>query len=108
MDDAKAAAEIKYLVDHHVYLVPTFIEKAMGLQKGWGRFELEDRKLFGNEALQVYYPDERSLTLLCNYANPFTRVRATARSRERVRQCPAIPQDVSRGWRQGARRHRRR
>ena len=70
MDDAKAAAEIKYLVDHHVYLVPTFIEKAMGLPKGWDRFELEDRKVFGNEALQVYYPDERILTLLSNYANP--------------------------------------
>lgn len=70
MDDAKAAAEIKYLVDHHVYLVPTFIEKAMGLPKGWDRFEVEDRKLFGNEALQVYYPDERILTLLANYANP--------------------------------------
>jgi Amidohydrolase family len=70
MDDAKAAAEIKYLIDHHVYLVPTFIEKAMGLPKGWDRFELEDRKLFGNEALQVYYPEERILTLLANYANP--------------------------------------
>jgi len=70
MDDVKAAAEIKYLVDHHVYLVPTFIEKAMGLPKGWDRFELEDRKVFGNEALQVYYPDERILTLLSNYANP--------------------------------------
>ena len=70
MDDAKTAAEIKYLVDHHVYLVPTFIEKAMGLPKGWERFELEDRKVFGNEALQVYYPEERVLTLLANYANP--------------------------------------
>jgi amidohydrolase family protein len=70
MDDAKVPAEIKYLVDHHVYLVPTFIEKAMGLPKGWDRFELEDRKLFGNEALQVYYPEERILTLLANYANP--------------------------------------
>jgi hypothetical protein len=70
MDDAKAAAEINYLVDHHVYLVPTFIEKAMGLPRGWERFELEDRKLFGNEALQVYYPEERILTLLANYANP--------------------------------------
>ena len=59
MDDAKAVEEIKYLVDHHVNFVPTFIEKAMGLPKGWERFELEDRKVFGNEALQVYYPEER-------------------------------------------------
>jgi imidazolonepropionase-like amidohydrolase len=79
MDDAKAAAEIKYLVDHHVYLVPTFIEKAMGLPKAWDRFELEDRKLFGNEALQVYYPEERILTLLANYANP---VHTRPRNRE--------------------------
>lgn len=79
MDDAKAAAEIKYLVDHHVYLVPTFIEKAMGLPKGWERFELEDRKLFGNEALQVYYPEERIQTLLANYANP---VHTRPRNRE--------------------------
>lgn len=79
MDDAKAAAEIKYLVDHHVYLVPTFIEKTMGLPKGWDRFELEDRKLFGNEALQVYYPEERILTLLANYANP---VHTRPRNRE--------------------------
>ena len=70
MDDAKVAAEIKYLVDRHVNLVPTFIEKAMGLQKGWERFEAEDRVVLGNEALQVYYPEERRLTLLANYANP--------------------------------------
>jgi len=70
MDDAKVADEIKYLVDHKVYLVPTFIEKAMGLPTGWQRFEIEDRMVLGNEALQVYYPEERRLTLLSNYANP--------------------------------------
>jgi len=79
MDDAKVPGEIKYLVDRHVALVPTFIEKAMGLPKGWERFELEDRKLFGNEALRVYYPEERILTLLANYANP-------AHTRPRVRE----------------------
>jgi hypothetical protein len=42
----------------------------MGLPKGWERFELEDRKLFGNESLRVYYPEERILTLLANYVNP--------------------------------------
>lgn len=70
MDDAKIPGEIKYLVDHKVNLVPTFIEKAMGLPKGWQRFEAEDRLVLGNEALQVYYPEERRLTLLSNYANP--------------------------------------
>jgi imidazolonepropionase-like amidohydrolase len=70
MDDAKVPGEIKYLVDRHVALVPTFIEKAMGLPKGWNRFEAEDRLVLGNEALQVYYPEERRLTLLGNYANP--------------------------------------
>ncbi|MGD0134302.1 MAG: amidohydrolase family protein [Bryobacteraceae bacterium] len=70
MDDAKVPAEIKYLVDHHVNLVPTFIEKAMGLQKGWARFEAEDRLILGNEALETYYPEERRLTLLGNYAGP--------------------------------------
>lgn len=70
MDEAKVAGEIKYLVDHHVNLVPTFIEKAMGLPKGWRRFEAEDRLMLGNENLQVYYPEERRLTLLANYANP--------------------------------------
>jgi hypothetical protein len=34
MDDAKAAAEIKYLAAHNVALIPAFIEKGMGLQKG--------------------------------------------------------------------------
>jgi hypothetical protein len=70
MDVAKVGGEIKYLVDHHVNLVPTFIEKAMGLPKGWRRFEAEDRLMLGNENLQVYYPEERRLTLLANYANP--------------------------------------
>ena len=42
----------------------------MGLPTGWQRFELEDRLVLGNEALQVYYPEERRLTLLSNYANP--------------------------------------
>lgn len=70
MDDAKVPGEIKYLVDHHVALVPTFIEKAMGLSKGWQRFEAEDRLVLGDEALEVYYPEERRLTLLTNYANP--------------------------------------
>jgi hypothetical protein len=70
MDEAKAAAEIKYLVAHNVYLVPTFIEKAAGLQKGWSRFEAEDQTLLNKEPLQVYYPEERRLTLLGNYRNP--------------------------------------
>jgi hypothetical protein len=70
MDDAKVPGEIKYLVDHKVNLVPTFIEKAMGLPKGWQRFEAEDRLVLGNEALQAYYPEDRRLTLLANYANP--------------------------------------
>jgi len=70
MDDAKVPVEIKYLVDHHVNLVPTFIEKAMGLPKGWQRYEAEDRLIMGNENLQVYYPEDRRLALLANYANP--------------------------------------
>jgi len=70
MDETKAAAEIKYLVAHNVNLIPAFVEKGMGLQKGWSRFEAEDRKLFANEAVQFYYPEERRLNLLGNYANP--------------------------------------
>jgi imidazolonepropionase-like amidohydrolase len=70
MDDTKAAAEINYLIAHNVNLIPAFIEKGMGLQKGWSRFEAEDRKLFANEAVQFYYPEERRLNLLGNYANP--------------------------------------
>jgi hypothetical protein len=70
MDETKAAAEIKYLVARNVNLIPAFVEKGMGLQKGWSRFEAEDRKLFANEAVQFYYPEERRLNLLGNYANP--------------------------------------
>jgi hypothetical protein len=70
MDDAKAAAEVKYLAARNVHLIPAFIEKGMGLQKGWSRFEAEDRKLFANEGVQFYYPEERRLNLLGNYANP--------------------------------------
>jgi imidazolonepropionase-like amidohydrolase len=70
MDETKAAAEIKYLVARNVNLIPAFVEKGLGLQKGWSRFEAEDRKLFANEAVQFYYPEERRLNLLGNYANP--------------------------------------
>ncbi len=70
MDGAKAAAEIKHLVARNVALIPAFIEKGMGLQKGWSRFEAEDRKLFANEAVLFYFPEERRLNLLGNYANP--------------------------------------
>jgi len=70
MDEAKAAAEIKYLVDRHVYLVPTFIQKAMGLPAGWDRFEMEDRTMLGNEALRAYYPPEDVSLPLINYVNP--------------------------------------
>ena len=59
MDDTKAAAEIKYLVARNVRLIPALIEKGMGLQKGWSRFETEDRKLFASEAVQFYYPEGR-------------------------------------------------
>jgi hypothetical protein len=79
MDEAKVPGEIKYLVDRNVVLVPTFIEKAMGLPTGWKRFEVEDRLVLGDEALQVYYPEERRLTLLSNYANP---VHTRPRNRE--------------------------
>ena len=70
MDDAKVTGEIKYLIDHNVNLVPTFIMKAMGLPKGWERFETEDRKLFTNDAIRAYYPEENILAPLNNYANP--------------------------------------
>ena len=83
MDDAKAAAEVKYLATRNVHLIPAFIEKGMGLQKGWSRFEVEDRKLFANEAVQFYYPEERRLNLLGNYANP-PHVRPQVRERREL------------------------
>ena len=79
MNEAKVAGEVKYLVDRHVNLAPTFIFKAIGLPKGWRRFEAEDRMVLANEALQAYYNEERRQVVLGNYANP---IHLSARNRE--------------------------
>ena len=70
MDDAKAAELIKVLQEHKVALVPAFINKGVGLQKSWNRFEAEDRDVLGDLALRTYFPVERIEALMLNYLDP--------------------------------------
>ena len=57
MDEAKAQALIKMLVDHKATLVPNFINIAPGYPKDWKRFEEEDARLFRNPDVLAYYPE---------------------------------------------------
>ena len=57
MDQTKAQALIKDMVQHKVTLIPNFLNVAPGYAKDWKRFEDEDAKLFSDPDLLAYYPD---------------------------------------------------
>ena len=57
MDDAKAQALIKLLVDHKATLVPNFINIAPGYPKDWKRFEEDEAKLFRDPNILAFYPE---------------------------------------------------
>ena len=69
MDDAKAAALVKTLVDHHVALVPTFIINFPGYPKDWARFKTEAHEWFTDPTLRKYYPKEAMEAALYAYDN---------------------------------------
>lgn len=70
MDDAKAAALIKLLVEKKVALIPNFVHGAAGYPEGWKRFGEEDRKTFSNPDLLSYYPVSSIASALLPYSLP--------------------------------------
>ena len=58
MDDTKATALIKTLVDHHVALVPTFIINYRGYPREWAQFRTEAHDWYKDPNLLKYYPKE--------------------------------------------------
>lgn len=69
MDDAKAAALVRTLVEHHVALVPTFIINFPGYPKDWARFAAEAHEFFKDPTLLKYYPKEAMEAALYAYEN---------------------------------------
>jgi hypothetical protein len=67
MDDAKAAALIKVMAEHHVNLVPTLVHDAPSYPKGWARFQAEARKTFQDPNLRAYYDDNNIRSFLATY-----------------------------------------
>ena len=70
MDDAKAAALIKLLVQKKVALIPNFVHGAAGYPKDWKRFGEEDRKTFSDPDLLAYYPLSSMASALLPYTLP--------------------------------------
>ncbi|MEE8339464.1 MAG: amidohydrolase family protein [Xanthomonadales bacterium] len=66
MDDAKAAALIKLMVDKNVYLEPDFIAMGRGFHKQRDKFELQDLRLLNSHDLS-YVPERRRLRILATY-----------------------------------------
>jgi hypothetical protein len=67
MDDAKAAALIKTLIEHHVVLVPTFMINYRGYPKNWDRYTAEAHEWFKDPNLLKYYPAEAMESALAAY-----------------------------------------
>lgn len=67
MDDAKAAALIKTLVEHKVMLVPTFMINYRGYPKDWDRYTAEAHAWFKDPNLLKYYPEEAKEAALAAY-----------------------------------------
>ena len=66
MDDAKAAALIKLMVEKNVYLEPDFIAMGRGFHKQRDKFELQDLRLLNSHELS-YVPERRRLRILATY-----------------------------------------
>ena len=69
MDDAKANALIKVLVEHHVAVVPTIVHDAPGYPKDWARFEAEARKTMANPEILATYDKIFYASALSTYDN---------------------------------------
>jgi hypothetical protein len=73
MDDAKAAALVKTLVEHHVALVPTFMINYRGYPKNWDRYTAEAHEWFKDPNLLKYYPAEARESALAAYTDVLAR-----------------------------------
>ena len=69
MDDVKAAALVKTLVEHHVTLVPTFMINYRGYPKDWDRYTAEAHEWFKDPNLLKYYPVEAMNSALAAYTD---------------------------------------
>lgn len=67
MDDARATALIRVLVEHHVNLVPTLVHDLPSYPKGWARFQAEVRKTFQDPNLRAYYDDSNIRNFFATY-----------------------------------------
>jgi hypothetical protein len=67
MDDAKAAALVKTLVEHHVALVPTFMINYRGYPREWAQFRAEAHDWYKDPTLLKYYPKEAMELSLAAY-----------------------------------------
>ncbi len=66
IDEAKAAALIKLMVEKNVYLEPDFIAMGRGFHKERDKFELQDLRLLNSHELS-YVPERRRLRMLATY-----------------------------------------
>ena len=57
MDDAKAQALIRRLMEKKITLTPNFLNAAPGLPKEWPRFQEEIRELFSDPDILAYFPE---------------------------------------------------
>jgi Amidohydrolase family/IPT/TIG domain len=57
MDEAKAKALIKILVDKKVALVPNLLNMAPGYAKDWQRYVEEEKKVLSDPVLLSYFPE---------------------------------------------------
>ena len=57
MDDAKAQALIRRMVDKKVALTPNFLNTVPGLPKDWGRMQAENQKLFSDPSILTFFPE---------------------------------------------------
>ena len=67
VDPAKTAELVQLIVQRKVTLEPNFVEVVYGLNEKWAHFEEEDRKIFSNRALRVYFPQEAMDGVLRKY-----------------------------------------
>ena len=77
LDESKAQALIKLLVQHKATLVPNFINIAPGYSKNWKRFEDEEAKLFSDPNILAFYPEATLLgrpTILGLMKRGFSRI----------------------------------
>jgi imidazolonepropionase-like amidohydrolase len=57
MDDAKAQALIRRLVEKKITLTPNFLNSAPGLPKEWPRMQQEIRQMFSDPDILTYFPE---------------------------------------------------